>query len=91
LVLGDDVGGDGDMIDFVFCDDIELVGEFSDYLGSGFDGYCYLTAHAHGDLDSERNTGPISLRAALTKMLLGRLMVMRCEMTSSFLMSIFNS
>lgn len=90
LAVRNDVGHDGNVVDLVFGDDIELVSELADDLGRSLDCHNHFPGHAHGDLHRIRFTGPISLSCTFTWMLLGRFIVMRCEITSSFFISIFN-
>jgi hypothetical protein len=90
LPFRDHVGGDGNVVDLVLGDDVELVSELADDFGGGLDDHYHFPGHAHGDLRDMRLTGPISLSWTFTWTLLGRLRVMRCEITSSFFISILS-
>ena len=69
------MGQNGDVVNFVFGDNIELISEFSNNLRGCLESHCYLSAHSHSDLHQMINTGPISLIATFVNMLLGLLIV----------------
>ena len=59
LRLPHDHGCNGDVVDLVLGDDVELVGEAAEEFRGRPEGDCDPAAHSHGNLDSWRRTGPI--------------------------------
>ena len=91
LTFWNNLSSNWNVIDLMLGDYIELVCEFSKNLWCSLESDSYFPAHSHSNLNRRKSTGPISLMVALTNMLLGLLIVTLCEMTSSFLISIFSS
>lgn len=59
LILRDDVGSNRNVINFVFCDNIELICKFANNLRRGLDCHYHFSNHSHSNLHKKSHTKPI--------------------------------